>query len=81
MQRELTISLSDETYNSLMKLVGEQNASQFIELVLRPHISQITEEYEVLLPLNNGKKKVYLRSPKISHASVNVEVIEENANA
>lgn len=38
MQKELTISLSDETYQGLMKLVGEKNASQFIEAVLRPYI-------------------------------------------
>ncbi len=38
MQKELTINLSDETYQNLMNLVGEKNASQFIESVLRPYI-------------------------------------------
>ncbi|GEM_PF-4669920 len=58
MQKELTISLSDETYQGLMKLVGEKNASQIIEAVLRPHVSQSQEEFEVKLPLNNGERKI-----------------------
>ena len=40
MQKELTISLSDETYQGLMNLVGEKNASQFIQSVLRPYFSK-----------------------------------------
>ena len=38
MQRELTVNLSDETYNGLLKLVGKRNASRFVEAVLRPYI-------------------------------------------
>ena len=38
MQKKLTINLSDEIYQGLMNLVGEKNASQFIESVLHPYI-------------------------------------------
>lgn len=69
MQKELTINLSDETYQGLMKLVGEKNASQFIESVLRPHVSESNEEYEVKLPLNNGERKIYIRSPHLADAA------------
>ena len=82
MQKELTISLSDETYQGLMNLVGEKNASQFIEAVLRPHVSESKEEYEVKLPFNNGERKVYIRSPRLVNPSVEeflkVELIEED---
>ena len=60
-----------------MELAGEQNASQFIEAALRPHI--FGEEYEVKLPLNNGKKKVYLRSPR-STSKFKTEIVEEIGN-
>ena len=85
MQRELTISLSEETYNGLMKLVGANNADQFIEAVLHSCLENPLEEYEVKLPLNNGRKIVYIRSPRLAnHSSVDelkIEMIEENANA
>jgi hypothetical protein len=85
MQKELTISLSDETYQGLMNLVGEKNASQFIEAVLRPHVSQTQEEYEVKLPLNNGERKIYIRSPRLINPSdakiFKVQLVEENLNA
>lgn len=38
MQKELTINISNETYQGLMNLVGEQNAARFIESVLQPYI-------------------------------------------
>ena len=38
MQNELTINLSDETYQSLMKLVGKQDASRVVEAALRPYL-------------------------------------------
>lgn len=52
MQKELTISLSDETYQGLMNLVGEKNASQFIEAVLRPHVFLAEENrtFKILSP-------------------------------
>ena len=52
MQKELTISLSDETYQGLMNLVGEKNASQFIEAVLRPYILLAEENrtFKILSP-------------------------------
>lgn len=79
MQKELTIKLSEETYNGLIELVGAENASQFIEAALRPHI--FGEEYEVKLPLNNGQKKIYLRSPHLVNRELadrlRVEIVEE----
>ena len=85
MQKELTISLSDETYQGLMNLVGEKNASQFIEAVLRPHVSELKEEYEVKLPLNNGERKIYILSPHLANPSdaevLKVELVEEEINA
>ena len=80
MQKELTINLSDETYQGLMNLVGEKNASQFIEAVLRPHVSESNEEYEVKLPLNNGERKIYILSPHLADPSdaeiLKVELVE-----
>ncbi len=82
MQKELTISLSDETYRGLMNLVGEKNASQFIEAVLRPHVSQSKEEYEVKLPFNSGERKIYIRSPRLANPSdaefLRVELVKED---
>ena len=82
MQKELTINLSDETYQGLMKLVGEKNASQFIESVLRPHVSESNEEYEVKLPLNNGERKIYILSPHLADPSdaetLKVELVEND---
>ena len=79
MQKELTIKLSEETYKGLIELVGAENASQFIEAALRPHI--FGEEYEVKLPLNNGQKKIYLRSPHLVNRELadrlRVEIVEE----
>ena len=69
MHREITISLSDETYQGLIKLVGKKNTSQFIESVLLPYISESEEIYEVKVPLNNGKRKIYLRSPRLKNPS------------
>lgn len=71
MQKELTISLSDETYNGLMNLVGEQNASQFIESVLHPYI---------LLVETNKTFKIH--SPRLVDRSqidrFKMELIEDN---
>lgn len=84
MQKELTISLSDETYQGLMNLVGEKNASRFIEALLRPHVSQSKkEEYEVKLPLNNGQRKIFIRSPHLVNSAdldelLKVELVEED---
>jgi len=82
MQKELTISLSDETYQNLMKLVGEKNASQFIEAVLRPHVSQTPEEFEVKLPVKNGERKFFILSPHLANPSdadlLKVELVEED---
>jgi hypothetical protein len=86
MQKELTIKLNDEVYDGLMNLVGEQNAGQFIESVLRPYVTEPTKEYEVKIPLNNGKRKIYLRSPRLKNPAdaagkLEIEIIREDKNA
>lgn len=85
MQKELTINLSDETYRGLIELVGEKNASQFVEAVLQPYISKSKEEYSVEVPLNKGKRKIYILSPHLVNPSdadlLKVEVIKEDSNA
>ena len=52
MKKELTINISDETYQGLINLVGEQNASRFIESVLRPYILPAEENrtFKILSP-------------------------------
>lgn len=83
MSKELTINLDDELYTGLMNLVGEQKVSQFIESVLRSHLKKevSTEYYGVELPLNDEKKKVYIRSPHLKNRSqieeLKIEMIEE----
>ena len=74
MSKELTINLDDELYTDLMDLVGEQNTDQFIESVLRSHLKkEFAEEtptiYDVELPLNDGKMKIYVRSPHLTNPS------------
>jgi hypothetical protein len=83
MQKELTISLEEKTYNSLIKLVGKENTSQFIEQILLPHVSDNLEEYEVKIPLTKGEKTVYLRSPRFKNLPKNLkmELVEETVNA
>ena len=85
MQKELTINISDETYTGLMNLVGKKNAGQFIESVLRPYLSESEELFEVTLPLNNGERKIYLRSPHLKNPSdvyrFRVNLVEKNPDA
>ncbi len=50
MSKELTINLDDELYTGLMKSVGEKNVSRFIETVLRSHLENGSEIYDVILP-------------------------------
>jgi len=82
MSKELTINLDDELYTGLMKSVGEKNVNRFIETVLRSHLKNDSSEiYDVELPLNDGKRKVYLRSPRLKNPSqikeLEMEMIEE----
>jgi len=82
MSKELTINLDDELYTGLMKSVGEKNVNRFIETVLRSHLKNDSSEiYDVELPLNDGKRKVYLRSPRLKKPSqikeLEMEMIEE----
>ena len=82
MSKELTVNLDDEPYTGLMKSVGEKNVNRFIETVLRSHLKNDSSEiYDVELPLNDGKRKVYLRSPRLKNPSqikeLEMEMIEE----
>lgn len=65
MQKELTISISDETYQGLMELVGEKNANQFIESVLRRHIFKSEKDVIKLPPLNDNRTYRVL-SPRLA---------------
>lgn len=42
MQRKLTITLDEEVYEGLHKVIGRRKISQFIEDLVRPHVT-ITE--------------------------------------
>ncbi len=83
MQKELTINISDETYQGLMNLVGEKNASQFIESLLRPAVSKSKEEkeYEVKLPPHDKNKTFKIHSPRLADESqaelLELEFIED----
>ena len=38
MHRKLTITVSDEVYEGLHRIIGRGNISQFIETLVRPHV-------------------------------------------
>jgi hypothetical protein len=38
MQREITITLDEQIYQGLYRVVGPEHISQFIESLLRPHV-------------------------------------------
>ena len=38
MQKKLTITLDEQVYQGLHKVVGRRNISQFIESLVRPHV-------------------------------------------
>ncbi len=40
MQKKLTITLDENVYEGLHRVVGRGNISQFIELLVRPHVVQ-----------------------------------------
>ena len=44
MQKKLTISINENVYRGLHKVVGRGNISRFIEDLLRPHV--INEKFE-----------------------------------
>ncbi|HMS38908.1 MAG TPA: hypothetical protein PKE69_01685 [Pyrinomonadaceae bacterium] len=67
MQRKLTISISDETYESLMNSVGKKNASRFIESLLRSNILK-SEKDVIKLPLDESKTYRIL-SPRLADPS------------
>ena len=39
MQRKLTITLDEAVYDGLHKVVGRRKISQFIEALIRPHVT------------------------------------------
>ena len=68
-----------------MKLVGKKNASQFIESVLRSHMTNGSSEiYDVGLPLTAEDRTFKIHSPRLVDRSLSdkfrVEIIEENEN-
>ena len=70
MSKELIINLDDELYTGLVKSVGENNVNRFIESAVRSYLENGSSEiYNVELPLNDGKRKVYLRSPRLKNPS------------
>ena len=44
MHRKLTITIDEQVYDGLHKIVGRGNISQFIEALVRPHISDADVE-------------------------------------
>jgi hypothetical protein len=44
MQKKLTISLDEQVYNGLHRVVGRRRISQFIEALVRPHVLDIELE-------------------------------------
>ena len=45
MQKKLTITLDEEVYNGLHKVVGRRRISRFIEDLVRPHV--LAQDLEV----------------------------------
>lgn len=39
MHRRMTITLDEDVYNGLYRLIGKRKISQFVSDVLRPHVS------------------------------------------
>lgn len=39
MQRKLTITIDEQVYEGLHKVIGRRKISQFIEALVRPHVS------------------------------------------
>jgi predicted CopG family antitoxin len=48
MQKKLTITINEDVYNGLHRIIGRGNISQFIEALIRPHVSktELDEEYK-----------------------------------
>ena len=79
MSKELTINLDDELYTNLVKSVGEQNVSRFIESAVRSHLKNGSEIYDVILP---AAPKVH--SPRLADRTLadqfKMEMTEEIEN-
>ena len=48
MQKKLTITINEEIYEGLHRVIGRGHISQFIESLLRPHVidSNLKKEYK-----------------------------------
>jgi len=44
MQKKLTITLDEQVYEALHQIIGQQNISQFLESLVRPHILETNLE-------------------------------------
>ncbi len=54
MQKRLTITINEEVYNGLYKVVGRGKIGRFIEDLVRPHVVEETElEQETEHELDN----------------------------
>lgn len=50
MQKKLTITINEEIYEGLHRVIGRGNISQFIESLLRPHVldTDLEKEYKTM---------------------------------
>ena len=50
MQKKLTITIDDQVYNGLYRVVGSRRISSFIESLVRPHVifEDLTEGYRAM---------------------------------
>ncbi|MEN8217699.1 MAG: addiction module antitoxin, partial [Pseudomonadota bacterium] len=45
MQKKLTITLDEQVYEGLCRVIGQQYISQFIERLVRPHVVETDLEF------------------------------------
>lgn len=50
MQRKLTITVDEQVYDGLHRIVGRRRISQFIETLVRPHVirTDLEESYRLM---------------------------------
>jgi predicted CopG family antitoxin len=57
MQKKLTITVNEEVYNGLHKVIGRGRISQFIESLLRPHVLDTNLENEYKKMASDRKRE------------------------
>jgi predicted CopG family antitoxin len=59
MQKKLTITIDEETYEGLYKTVGPRKISKFIEELVRPHVTRpnLESEYAKMAKDENREKE------------------------